>query len=1141
MRREGWGLPLALAVVHLMASLLLGQTPTTGQLSGVVRDPSGAVVPAASVAVAGESGVARTSLTDDHGRYVFPLLPPGRYRIEVTKEGFATAVLDNIAVRITEPATVDVRLRLATRRERTEVVAEEPVVETRTATRGDVISSGVIDQLPLVTGNFQQLLTLTPGASGAINNSSELGRGDAVFNVNGQRTLSNAVIVNGVDVSSVGTGSTPNLAVPAIDSLEEFIVETNLYDAAQGRNAGSVVAAVTKSGGDRFNGDVYEFLRNTALDANNFFLNGAGIARPPYHRNEFGATLGGPLAKNRAWFFVSYQGTREVNGTSLENSLGTAFVPGDLSNDRSLPALNALAASYGVLPCGAATAATGCFSPVAQALLQARLPDGQFAIPSAPHPVAVPVNGVPAAPVAVPVVAISRFREDQFNADFDFALSRANRLSIKAFGADNPEVQGLYNSFGTGNALPLAGFGSTGKFDQRVLAADDTHAFSGTLLNDLRFGVSAIPTASAPQEPFTAAQVGISSPLGQRFPGMPEISVANYFDLGASPFSDNTAAEMNYMVSDTLAWHKGRHDLKVGAEYKHHEVATEFNLYTRGQIFFLGLSGDPFRDFLGGFYDLSGLSIIGSGVNNRDALSYDLAGFAADTWQISDRLTLDLGLRYEYFSPFTEAHGRYIGFDTSRLATATIPGFPAGDNVAITGGFVQAGNASSPVPGIPTVASSIVPPDKNNFAPRVGFAWQPFGSRKHPLVVRGGYGIYYDKLNSRYFNYQLLAFPYYLIGEGFGTPIATPFVPVSQPGQFPLALNSPSLFPYGGPPAFLPSASGTPQPVSAAGIYPDMHDFRTPYVQQYSLGIQSEVASGWVADVSYVGSTGRKLLRLIDENQATAPSTSAVGLLSPGLSSLAVEGFGFHLAQTAANSNYNSLQASLMRRLAGGLQVLAAYTYSHSLDDFSGDASGTSDVHVVPGNQAVQHNYASSDFDRRQRFVFSGVYDPPALYRGSSAFARRIANGWGLAAIITVQSGTPFSVLTNSTAFVNARADWNPAQANCAPLAGGGVASRLNAYFNVSCFVPATASGDFGTTGRNILPGPGQSDVDLSAIRSFALSERTRLEFRAEFFNTLNTVNFANPVNSLSSANVAQIVSTTTGPRVVQLALKLSF
>ena len=1120
-----------------LAAPVCAQTPTTGQVSGVVTDPSGAVVGAATVSVTSAAGVARQVSTDDEGRYIVPLLPPGAYRVAAQKSGFADTVIEDVAVRITATTDIDIALRMEQRKESIEVTSE-PLVRTDTPARGAVIQSSTIQQLPLVTRNFQQLLTLTPGASSSVPNSSELGRGDSVFNVNGQRTLSNSIVINGVDASSIGTGSTPNLAVPSTDALEEFIVQTSFYDASQGRNAGSVVAAVTKSGSNLVHGDVYEFLRNDALNANNFFLNRASIGRPPYRRNEFGGTLGGPVVKDRAWFFASYQGTREVNGTSLTNSVGTVFVPGDLSNDRSNAALSALAASYGVPTCAVA----GCLDPTAVTLLQAKLPNGQLVIPSAPHPVAVPTNGTTAVPVPVPIIATSRFREDQFNTNLDFKVSGANRLSAKFFWADNPEVQGLFNSFGIGNALPTPGFGAAVNFNQRLLAIDDTHVLSQNLLNDFRFGYGSITTGSVPQEPFTSAQLGIASPLSNLFPGMPEISVSNYFDLGASPFADNRASEGNYTVGDTLAWVKGRHSLKFGVEYKHHDVGLTFNAYTRGQMFFLGFSGDPFKDFLGGFFDLSGLSIMGSGVNNRNSSSYDWAGFTTDDWRVSKQLVLSLGLRYEYFSPYIEAQGRYIGFDPTQLKTATIPGAPAGDNVAITGGFVQASNATHPIPGIPLVQPSIVSPDKNNFAPRIGFSWQPFPAKTRPLVVRGGYGIYYDKPNSRYMNLQQLNFPYYTLAQAFTTPISAPFVQVPPPSQFPLAFTDPAIFPFGGPPGFLPAAvAGGSQPVSANGIFPDIHNFRTPYVQQYSLGVQDEFANHWMMDLSYVGSSGRKLLRMMDLNQPVAPVALTPGPLSPGLSSLAVQAFGFHVVQSSASSNYNSLQASLTKRFSSGLQFLAGYTFSHSIDDYSGDASGTSDVTVVPGNQAVLNNRGNSDFDRRHRFVFSGSYDLPAFYRGDFKAFKQIANGWKLTGIVTLQTGTPFSVLTDSTPFVQARADLNPAQPNCKPGLSGSALSRLNQYFDVSCFVPATAPGDFGDTGRNILYGPGQKNVDVAFVKLFPVTDTSAFEFRSEFFNAFNNVNFANPVSVLSSSNVGGIVATTTGPRVIQFALKFSF
>ncbi len=1137
-KRRFVGLVIALAAVLLTAVGAAGQTVTTGQILGDVTDPSGGVVGSARVVLISDAGAQRDTVTSSTGRYAFSLLPPGKYRLEISASGFAPAKIDEVIVKITETTTVDVRLTLASQKsESITVQAAPPLAQTENASHGTVIEQTEIRQLPLPTRNFQQLLTLTPGTSGPVQNSSELGRGAAPIYVNGLRATSNSVIINGTDVNSIGTGSTPNLAVPATDSLQEFIVQTSQYDASQGRVAGGVVAAVTKSGTDEFHGNLYEFFRNDVLNANNFFLNGAGVARPPYKRNQFGGTFGGPLAKNRAWFFISYQGSRERNSTSLTNSIGTVFVPGNLSNDRSDSAINALATSFGVSP--TCPGATGCLDPTAKFLLQAKFPNGSYVIPSATNP------GASNLPVAVPVVGASKFREDQFNTNLDYQLSAANRISAKFFAANNPATQGLFNLFGLANALPVPGFGGTANLNQRVLSLNDVHIFSSRLVNEAHFGFGFISTGSAPQEPFTSAQLGITSPLGNLFPGMPEISVANYFDLGANPFADNGGVEKTYTLGDTLSWHKGRHSLSFGAEYKHHDLNADFNLYTRGQIFFLGFSGNPFTDFLGGFFDLTGLTIMGSGVNNRDVRAHDVGGFVNDDWRVTDRLTLTLGVRYDFFGPFTEAQGRFVGFDPARLTTATLPGFPAGDNTAITGGFVQASNAKNPLPGIPLVQPSLVPSDKNNFAPRLGFAWQPLSNTKR-FVVRGGYGLYYDRANSRLLNNQLLNFPYYTLAQALATPINTPFVNVPQPSSYPLEFNDPAVFPFGAPPAILTQAPTFLNPagiavVSANGIYPDIHDFRTPYIQQYSLGIQNEFADNWMLDVSYVGSAGRKLYQLVDVNQAMVQTAGGpVGLYSPGLSSLAVQGFGVHLLQSSANSSYNSLQVGLTKRFSYGLQFLTSYTYSHSLDDFSGDPSGTSDIAVVPGNEAILNNHASSDFDRRHRLVFSGIYDLPKFYKGDSRFARQAVNGWELATILTLQSGTPFSVLTNETAFVQARADAVP---GCNPVLGGSVESRLGKYFNTSCFTPApaTAAGGFGDTGRNILRGPNQRNVDFSLVKFFPITERTKVEFRSEFFNVFNMVSFANPINLLASANVGQIVATTTGPRVIQFALKVSF
>ena len=1093
---------------------------------GVVTDSSGAVVVGARVALTSDTGVRRETETGGDGGYKFALLGPGSYRLEVTLSGFAPVKLEGIAVTITGTSVVDVTLQVAGLPTTVSVTAESPLVQTESATRGEVIQSGTLRQLPLSTRNFQQLLTLTAGTQGSISNSSELGRGDAVFNVNGQRSVSNAVVINGVDANSIGTGSTPNLAVPATDTLQEFIVQTSLYDASQGRNAGGIVAAVTRSGSDAFHGNLYEFLRNDVLNANNFFLNSATVGKPVYRRNQFGGTLGGRIVKDRAWFFMSYQGTRETNGTSLTNSLATVFVPGNLSNDRSTAAMNALAASFGV----------AVINPSALFLLQAKLPNGQFAVPSAPSP------GASNAPVSVPVPGISKFREDQFNSNLDFQLNSKNRLSLKFFWANNPTTQALFNSFGTGNALPLPGFGATLDFKQRLFSLSDTHAFGVHVLNEVHFGYSSITTGSTPQEPFTSAQLGIRSPLNSLFPGMPTISVSNFFDLGASPFSDNDAQIATYNLGDTLNWTLGKHSLKLGGEYKRHIVDERFDLYTRGNMFALGFSGNPFKDFLGGFFGLNGLSIMGSGENTRHHRAQDAALFINDDWRLSDQLTLALGLRWDYYGPFHETQGRFVAIDPALITTKAV-----GGGVAVTSGFVQADNANSVLPGFTPVTASLVPADTNNFGPRIGFAWQPHRHNSR-MVVRGGIGLYYDRPNARLLNNQILNFPFYTLAQVVGAPISNPFVQVPLPNAYPLQFNNATIFPSGGAPAVLPAAvaASACAPagftcVSANGIYPNLHNFRTPYVFQYSLGTQYEFARNWLLDLSYVGASGRKQLRLLDLNQPVAAAAFSPGPLSPGLSALPVQAFGVHVIESSGNSNYNSLQATVTKRLSQGLQLIAAYTYSHTLDDYSGDASGTSDNSVVPGDEVNLNNHASSDFDRRHRFSFSYVYDLPKFYHGGSKAASLLANGWELAGVLTVQTGTPFSVLTNATAFVQARADFAPGCTLTNAELSGSVDSRLNKYFNTSCFIAATGLGNYGKTGRNILRGPDQRNLDFSIVKFFPIREGQRLEFRTEFFNISNTPSFANPVPIQASGNFGQIVRTSTGPRVIQFALKYEF
>jgi hypothetical protein len=1164
----------AAAILCFMTPMTQAQTATTGQIVGVVTDPSGALVVGAKVAVTSDAGVRREVTTGGNGRYAFPLLDPGAYRLEVTSSGFASAKLQGIVVQITESTVADVALKVAGSPTTVSVTGESPLVQTESSARGSVISENEMRELPLPTRNFQQLLALTTGTSGSIENSSELGRGDAPLYVNGQRAVSNSIVVNGIDANSIGTGSLPNLSVPSVDSLQEFIVQTSMYDASQGRNAGGVVAAVTKSGSNRFHGNAYEFLRNTVLDANNFFLNGYenGVVtpRPTYRRNQFGGTLGGPLVKDRAWFFISYQGTRETNGTSLTNSLATMFLPQFLGPDRTSPTfLTRLATCYGVTidPLGVAAKA-----------LTTQI-NGQYMIPSTPGVTttgcATPGAGLTASPVLDTIPSNSTYKEDQFNTNLDIKLNNANRFFAKYFFAANRTVQALYDQFGDGSPLQAPGWPTEEDVSQRLLSVGITSVISNHLLNEVRFGWSTIYGPGKPAQPVCAVTsatcpgLGINSPLGSLFPAMPTILFANMFTLGPSPLATNYAATNTYPVGDMMTWTKGRHTLKFGGEYKRQELdAPYFDVFSNGEIIDLGLiTTSTFGDFLGGIADAS---VIGSGTNSLHNRANDFSAFFQDDWKATPRLTLNLGLRYDYFGPTTETDGHFVGFDPSRATTIPlpIPGLTPGCSPpyttppcgsVVTGGFVQAGNGN--LPGFPKVGNGLVNPNYRNFGPRLGFAYQL--TNAGTVVVRGGYGIFYDRPNMRLFNSQLFNMPYEMMAAALLTTNENPFFQVPLPSAFPLNPLSPSAtFPYGGYPAFLPMTSAilgpTATAVPATGIYPDLHDWSIPYVQSFNLGVQTSFARNWMLDLGYVGSLGRKFPRLFSFNQAQNPygvfgsfpsglffpvtAGSLGGPFFPGFSNLTAPGFGSFLMESNSNSNYNSLQATLNKRFSHGLQMLLSYTYSHSFDDYSG--SDVSDIGVVPGDMVnEQSNYAPSDFDRRQRFVASYLYSLPDFYRGGSAFGKKLINSWSVSGIVTLQTGTPFSIFGRADAFVATRADLKPGRTLDSAIKSGNVADRLTDYFDPSAFMqPPLFTPDWGQLGRNIIRGPKQINTDLSIMKSIPVTESQGVEFRAEFFNLFNNVNFANPVNIIyPSSNFGSIVTTTTGPRVIQFALKYNF
>ncbi|MEP6902404.1 MAG: TonB-dependent receptor, partial [Actinomycetota bacterium] len=646
---------------------------------------------------------------------------------------------------------------------------------------------------------------------------------------------------------------------------------------------------------------------------------------------------------------------------------------------------------------------------------------------------------------------------------------------------------------------------------------------------------------SVPEEPFSAASLGITNPLASQFPGAPTIRVQGLdsaFFFGGSTLDDQSSRINGYTFGDTLSWTAGNHRLRFGGEFRKSTVKFYFNAFSRGQLLFAS-----FKDFLTGgslsFATLTnGLSLIGSGTFDRSFRVSDANGFVQDDWKISRRLTINLGLRYDFYGLPVDVNGRLVNLIPGqlRIGTTAAPATPPNGLVQAKGGQIA---------GIPTVEKTLVPVDKNNFAPRFGFAY--LLDEKLNLVVRGGYGIYYDRISTRYANTQLFNYPYFTLPVSVVTPIvfaglrpfSNPFFPVPSPSSFPLN-------------GAIPTSTGA----AVSGVFVDP-ELRTPYVQQFNFGFQMQFLKNYLFDIGYVGNKGTHLLQIITLNQpaynrATNTFTNPLGAGTIISANKNVTG-GIQQVQTTSLSNYNSLQMSLTRRFTNGLQFLAAYTFGKSIDYYSGSA--LNELANIPGDQFDwRSNRGRSDFNREHRFVISGVYDLPKLVEKSSA-AKWLLNDWQVAGVAVFQSGLPFSVVDSNDTSIISRANYN--QAFSGDLyTSGDVSQRLSQYFNTSAFTLSrfgSANFDpnkpYGNSKRNILTGPGQKNIDVSFIKLIPFNERFRGEFRAEFFNVFNWVNYANPNSNVALANPAspqssifgKIDRASAGPRVIQFAFKLGF
>jgi hypothetical protein len=1126
-------------VVLLLAGWLTGaagisptwaQTASTGAVNGTIVDQSGATVAQAKIRVTNDAtGEVHEFTSQQNGSYLAPLLTPGSYQLEVSKSGFKTVVRKGIQIVVTETETANVVLVVGALSDRVVVTADAEILQTESAALGHVTDQQMVDNLPLVTRNYTQILDLSPGVSADVNDAAGLGSGTATFSVHGQVVTDNNFQMNGLGVNDLFFGNI-QLPIPNPDTIQEFKAQTGEYDASFGRDAGANVNVVTKGGSNQFHGSVFEFFRNDDLNANDFFLKEEGQPRGVLKQNQFGFTFGGPVVKDKLFFFTSYQGTRQRNG--LDSScLGTFVTPTQITSSATSRTAAALGAAFAGQPgaLGPPVAADGSnISPQAIALLNTTVSGGGFLIPA-------PQNDTTG---SSSVSAACPFYEDQFMTNADYVQSSRSKWSGRFFWADNNLANNFTPNAGTGGGN-VPGFPSTVDSQFRFFTLSNSYVISPNLVNQVvvgfgrsvRLGVPQQPTVTVPGSsaaPLTLGALGITAPPNDNI--APSIAVLGNFAIGGNGQGFNDA-QNNYSFEDSLSYVHGRHSFHFGGGLSRQQINFE-NFTFPGLIVFANmpdfLTGNPFL-----VADLQGL--VGRAWR---AWNGDL--YAQDNIQVTPRLTIYAGLRYDREGVIGDSLGRSSNYNPNLLN----PNPPAGGTLA---GVVVASNFKGTLPdGVTRAATSaaINGDGQNDFGPRLGYAYRLPGTNR--LLLRGGYGMYFTRSTGQLF-LQLIAVPpfsdFRVALPSIGAQVADPFQPVPT-------------FPNFSPLAYSPSTALAPQIFSP--------NYQPSILQEYTTSLQAELARNLLLEVGFDGVRGTKLAEERAFNQALDATVTPInGQTTNTLANLQerlpFQGFsaGATELQTEGASWYNALDVSLNKRFSNGLQFLASYTWAKSLTDANGYSNATGQGANLVGNQNDDRaRYGPDAFIRPQRLVVSYLYDLPGP-KDRLSLAGRFLGGWGVSGVTTIQSGErlTITIVDPNNAFGITGAGLNPDPAQIAPgctagqlVTRGSTQSKLNNYFNTACFTtPPVISADgataFGNAGPGIVAGPGQVNFDFAAIKRTPLgsSESKNLEFRAEFFNLFNHTQFANPSTLSGFPTFGVISSTVVSPRVVQLALKLDF
>jgi hypothetical protein len=1042
-----------------LPALITAQTHRAS-LRGTVYDSNRAAIPGAKVTLtSAATGEVRTVSTNGEGEYAISSLPAGVYQVKVEMTSFLNH-LERIELQVNQVQRLDVALTLA---------GPEPSVLEIDSTNeaqllkdspalGTVIENRQITGLPLDGRNFYELSLLVPGAVPPAQGSAGSVRGDFAFSVNGAREDANNFLLDGV--YNVDPKLNTFGVRPSVEAIREFQMLTSTYDASFGRNPGAQVNVILNSGSNDFHGSAFEFHRNAALDARNFFAP-ASEPKPKYIRNQFGGSLGGPINRNRTFFFADYEGTRSREGITRITNVPTALErAGNFSQSvfgvptnpfTGMPFDNGIIPDFFISPIGRAIAAL-------------------YPLPNRN----VPFQNFVSSP-------IQRDDNDGFDARVDHKLNdRADLVFRYSFGDRD-----LFEPF-TGPSFALVpGFGDTVKRRSQNAMAALTFMITPNLVNESRVAFNRV--ASSVQQEASVLNSGVGLPTispRTRDLGLSFITITGFSPLGDEGNNPQNGVTNVYQFLNNSSYVYGNHLIKFGADLRFSQQNAFRDVESRGRLQFspfLTLTNNALADLLLGFPLVTSVARVD---NPQQIRTHSYNFFINDSYRVRPRLTVNAGLRYEYNSPPVDAEDRATIYD---VVTRNL--VPVGTNGVPRSGFE---------------------PDKNNFAPRVGFAWTIGDDEK--TVLRGGYGVYYDQsplapAEALYFNSPF-----------FDNNIFFPF-----PG-LPLTLNNPfpSFFPF-------------PLPDSALAI---QRDLRTGYMQHWNLNVERQIGNRSLVEVAYVGSKGTKLLTARDINQ---PQPS---VLPPGLPFVPRPDPRFDdidLLESRANSNYNALQVRYEQRLTRGFSALVSYTWSKSIDDASNFFSSAGDPNFPQNSYNVAAERGRSNFDVAHRLSASYSYALP--FRHADGFAGKLLKGWETFGIITLQTGRPFTValLSDIDNSGTGRSILGFGANDRPNLVGNPELSNptTSQWFNTAAFA-FSAPGTFGNAGRNILDGPGFQSVNASLVKNTHFTERVNLQFRAEAFNLFNHPNFNLPDNFLGSPTFGRITSAR-DPRHIQFGLKLLF